>query len=168
MRSHRSRNSGAGGLCAVRMAFTPSRFSASSRRSQAPSGTATPNAPASWCRHTPLSFRFLPLSQKPVAASKRASRMPNGIVSSSTVAPHLDQSAVESRVVNVPERRLPHDDVLREDSRFAGRDVPVRRPTALCTLLRRAEHRVTRPPLRVEHPTGSPPWSRHAPWLPPA
>ena len=85
MRSHRSRNSGAGGLCAVRMAFTPSDFKVFSRSSQTASGTAMPNAPPSACRHAPLILKFFPFSQKPVAASKCASRMPKKFVTSSRI-----------------------------------------------------------------------------------
>ena len=79
MRSHRSRNSGAGGLCDVRMAFTPMSLSNPAARSQTRSGTAAPTAPPSWCRQTPLSFTGLPLSRKPWSASNAIVRMPNGV-----------------------------------------------------------------------------------------
>ena len=45
MRSHRSRNSGAGGLWLVRMALQPISRRISKRRSHTRSGTAAPTAP---------------------------------------------------------------------------------------------------------------------------
>ena len=87
MRSARSRNSGAGGLCAVRMALTPSLRSAVSRRSQTASGTAVPTAPPSVCRATPWTLWCTPLRKKPWSASKWNSRMPKGTASSSTGLP---------------------------------------------------------------------------------
>ena len=77
------------------MALQPASLSSFSRRSQTWIGTAAPNAPASWCRQTPLSFIDWPLSEKPLAGSKVKVRMPKGVSYSSMIASDfLDLSPV--------------------------------------------------------------------------
>src|SRR5665647_2774572 len=70
MRSHRSRSSGAGGLCDVRMPLQPISFSISSCLSIALVLTAAPRHPRSWWLHTPSIFKGLPLRKNPFLLSK--------------------------------------------------------------------------------------------------
>jgi hypothetical protein len=90
--SHTAVSSGAGGLCAVRSALTPMlRISVICRRS-ASTCTTAPSGPWVACRSTPRSFIGVPLSEKPVAGSNVAVRMPKVVVVVSVIRPATTMS----------------------------------------------------------------------------
>ena len=90
--SHTAISSGAGGLCAVRSAFTPMLFISCICRAIASKRTADPTAPSVACRLTPWIFRYWPLSENPAAGSNVTYRMPNGVATESAAAPPTDRS----------------------------------------------------------------------------
>src|SRR3984957_15659109 len=63
-------SSGAGGLCAVRRAFTPILFISCICRASASKRTADPTAPSVAGRSTPWIFRDCPLSETPPAVAE--------------------------------------------------------------------------------------------------
>src|ERR1039458_2324818 len=85
-------SSGAGGLWAVRRAFTPLLFISCICRISASKRTADPTAPSVACRSTPWIFRYCPLSENPAAGSNAVYRMPNGVLTLSAAAPPTDRS----------------------------------------------------------------------------
>lgn len=80
MRSHRSRNSGAGGLWLQRRAFTPKSLNICSLRSMDLRGSAVPSEASSWWRQNPFSLICCPLRMNPLSGVNLQVLMPNVVL----------------------------------------------------------------------------------------
>ena len=87
--SHKSSNSGAGGLCEQRIPLHPISFRICNCLSIALVFTAAPRHPRSWCIHTPLILVCLPFRINPFSASNLKSRTPVVVVYLSIHLPSL-------------------------------------------------------------------------------
>ena len=85
--SQASSISGVIGLWEERQALQPNFFSSFSRYTCRASGMPAPTPGWSWCMFTPFSFRGCPFRRKPLSASKRMSRIPIGVATTSTCLP---------------------------------------------------------------------------------
>ena len=83
--SQRSNNSGAGGLCEVRIPFTPISFKISNWRSIALVLIAEPSGPKSWCIQTPLILTCFPFKIKPFSRSNLKFLIPKEVLYSSII-----------------------------------------------------------------------------------